>query len=53
VELLECLADLLVETARRKDAIERIADGDDPRVRLNVSREAAGVHQMLEHLRLV
>jgi hypothetical protein len=65
-ELLECLADLLVATARRKDAIDRVTDGSDPRVRealdrmlaleremLSVCREAASVHQMLAHLRLV
>jgi hypothetical protein len=32
VGLLECVADLLVETARRKDAIERVTDGGDQRV---------------------
>ena len=66
VELLECLADLIVETAHERQAIERSALSDDPRAPeaarrlaavegslIGVSTEAASVHQLLQHIRLI
>jgi hypothetical protein len=66
VELLECLADLIVETGHQREAIARLPDGGDPRVpetaaRIaaledglrSVSIEAATVHQLLQHLHLI
>jgi hypothetical protein len=66
VELLACLADLLVETTRQRQeiaesnaeedrraqgALERLADVE--RSLGEVSAEAASVHQLLQHLRLI
>jgi hypothetical protein len=65
-ELLECLADLLVETRRQREDIVQHRGTDDPRVRQAIARlagverslgevgvEAASVHQLLQHLRLI
>ena len=65
-ELLECLADLLVETARQRAEIMGSQGSDDPRVREPLERlthverslrelsfEAASVHQLLAHTRLI
>ena len=64
VELLECLADLLVATGRQMLQIAQAQDGDDPRVReatirlaglerslRELSSEAASIHQLLQHMR--
>jgi len=66
VELLDCLADLLVETRGERQRIQDANLGEDPRVseavrRLavvesslcDVATDAAGVHQQLQHLRLI
>ena len=66
VDLLDCLADLMVETAKRREAISRLPDSPDPRIRDAVERmlalqdamkqvrvEAASVHQLLEHSGLI
>ena len=63
VELLECLADLLVATDRQMLQIAQAQDGDDARVRAATERlaglgrslrelgaEAASVHQFLQHV---
>lgn len=65
-ELLECLADLLVEARRQRLTIAEHCDSDDLRVRDAIARvaalerslrdvgiEAASVHQLLEHVHLV
>jgi hypothetical protein len=65
-ELLECMADLLVETRQQRVEIERHAGSDDPRVReaitgltqlegslAAVGVETASVHQQLQHVHLV
>jgi hypothetical protein len=66
VELLECMADLLVETRRQRAEIARHRGSDDPRVRGAIARlseferslegvgaEAASVHQVLQHVHLI
>ena len=65
-ELLECMADLLVEVRRERLAIAEHFDSDDLRVREAIARvaaferslgdvgvEAASVHQLLQHVHLV
>jgi hypothetical protein len=65
-ELLECIADLLVETRSQRMEIAQHSGGDDPRVREAVARltelerslgevgmEAASVHQLLQHVHLL
>jgi hypothetical protein len=65
-ELLECLADLLVETAAQREVIERSSDRDDQLVRDAIERlievegalkrvglEAASAHQQLQHEHLI
>jgi hypothetical protein len=66
VELLECMADLLVETRGQRVVIAQYRGGDDPRVREATARltelerslaevgvEAASVHQLLQHVHLI
>jgi hypothetical protein len=66
VELLECMADLLVATGRQMLEIARAHDGHDPRVReatvrlaglerslRELSAEAASIHQLLQHMRAI
>jgi hypothetical protein len=66
VELLECLADLLVETDRQRARIVSLADvtywrahaalerlSELERVLKQVGLEAAAVHQLLQHERLI
>jgi hypothetical protein len=66
VELLECLADLLVETGHQRETIAKLPDGGDPRVTeaaarmavledglRSISVEAATVHQLLQHVHLI
>jgi hypothetical protein len=66
VELLECLADLLVETGLYRESIAARSASADPRVREALDRtvalersikqvgvDAATVHQLLEHIRLI
>lgn len=66
VELLECLADLVVAIPAQRKAISELADLNDPRVRQAVERlivlerelrglsvEAATVHQFLQHEHLI
>ena len=65
-ELLECMADLLVETRRQRAEIAQDPGSDDPRVaeaiaRLNelerslsdVAGRSASVHQLLQHVHLI
>ncbi len=65
LELLECMADLLVETRSQRIEIAR-HDGDDPRVHAAVAQltelersledvgvQAASVHQLLQHVHLI
>jgi hypothetical protein len=65
-ELLECVADRLVETGRERIEIARDGGSDDPRLRDAVARvaelecslgavgaEAACVHQLLQHVHLI
>jgi hypothetical protein len=65
-ELLECLADLLVETRKQRRDIARLRDSDDPRVPEAIARltdvqrslgevavETASVHQLLQHVHLI
>lgn len=65
-ELLECMADLLVETRRQRIEITRPYGSEDPRVREVITRltelegvigevgiEAASVHQLLQRVHLV
>jgi hypothetical protein len=65
-ELLEHMADLLVEARRKRVEIARYRDSHDPRVRAAVARlsglehalgevgvEAASVHQLLRRVRLI
>jgi hypothetical protein len=65
-ELLECMADLLVETRRQRVEIAEHRGSDDPRVREAIARlaelersiaevgvEAASVRQLLQHVHLV
>ena len=65
-ELLECMADLLVETHRQRMEIAHDPGSDDPRVaeaiaRLNelerslseVAVQSASVHQLLQHVHLI
>jgi hypothetical protein len=65
-ELLECMADLLVEARRQRVEIAQHRDSDDPRVRDAIARltelehslaevgvQAASVHQQLQHVRLI
>jgi hypothetical protein len=65
-ELLECLADLLVETRKQRTEIAQQLDTDDPRAPEAIARlaemerslgdvavEAASVHQRLQHLHLI
>jgi hypothetical protein len=65
-DLLECLADLLVETAEQRSAIERRAESPDGPTHDAVQRlmevesalkrvglEAATVHQLLQHEHLI
>jgi hypothetical protein len=64
--LLECLADLVVETGQQRGAIESLADpaGESPRDAIRrlaaleealkqVALEAAAVHQLLQHEHLI
>jgi hypothetical protein len=66
VELLACLADLLVETTRQRQEIAESHVEEDRRARealerlaevehslREVSAEGAAVHQLLQHLRLI
>src|ERR1700727_1277586 len=66
VELLDCLGDLRVGTARERAELTDSVDTDDPRLRQaiahltelesalgKVSLEAASVHQLLQHLHLI
>ena len=66
VELLECLAGLLVATGKQMLQIAQAQDGDDPRVReatirlaglerslRGLSGEAASIHQLLQHMRAI
>lgn len=65
-ELLECMADLLVEARRQRADISRLTGSEDPRGREAIARliglersirevgaEAASVHQLLQHVHLV
>jgi hypothetical protein len=65
-ELLECMADLLVETRKQRLEIAHGRGSDDPREREAIARltelessleevgvEAASVHQLLQHVHLV
>jgi hypothetical protein len=65
-ELLESIADLLVETRRQQALIAPNCDSNDPRVREAIARlaevarslkevavEAASVHQQLQHVHLI
>jgi hypothetical protein len=65
-ELLECMADLLVETRKQRANLPHHGGSEDPRVRKAIARlselelsleevavEAATVHQLLEHVHLV
>jgi hypothetical protein len=65
-ELLECMADLLVETGRQRVEIAQDPGSNDPRVaeaivRLNelecslseVAVQSASVHQLLQHVHLI
>jgi type VI protein secretion system component VasF len=65
-ELLECMADLLVETRRQHEEISQNPGNGDPLVTEAIARlaemersleaagiEAAGVHQLLQHLHLI
>lgn len=65
-ELLESIADLLVETRRQQTLIAPNCDSNDPRVREAIARlaevarslkevavEAASVHQQLQHVHLI
>ena len=65
-ELLECVADLLVETRRQRGDISQDPSSDDPRVTEAIARltelqrslgevgiEAASVHQLLQHVHLI
>jgi hypothetical protein len=66
VELLECLADLLVETDRQRIEIAQLPTESNPRGREAIERlaevqrslrevsvEAASVHQLLQRVRLI
>lgn len=65
-DLLECLADLVVETGQQRRAIEPVAEHADESTRENIRRlaaieetlkqvglEAAAVHQLLQHEHLI
>ena len=65
-ELLECMADLLVETRRQRVEIAQHLGSDEPRVRAAIARltelerslgevgvEAASAHHLLQHIHLV
>ena len=65
-ELLECMADLLVETRKQRQEIAQSRGSDDPREREAIARlielegsleavgvEAASVHQLLQHIHLM
>jgi hypothetical protein len=65
-ELLECMADLLVETRRQREEIAQHYGSDDLRVSEAIARltelqrsleevgvEAASAHQMLQHIHLI
>jgi hypothetical protein len=66
-DLLQCMADLLVETAKqRTDLAQHQRDNDDPRVRDAIARlyelesslaevgaKAAAVHQQLQHVHVI
>jgi hypothetical protein len=65
-ELLECMADLLVEARLQREEIAQDLAGDDPRVREAIARltdverslgdvgiEAASVHQLLQRIHLI
>ena len=65
-ELLECMADLLIETRRQRVDIAHDRRSDDPRVRDAITRlaelerslgdvgaEAATVPQVLQHVHLI
>jgi hypothetical protein len=65
-ELLECLADLLVEARRQRVEIGQTGASEDPRARELITRitelerligkvgvEAASVHQLLQHVHLI
>jgi hypothetical protein len=66
VELLECVAELLVETRRQREDIQQHSGSDDPRLPEAIALmteveqsiremgvEAASVHQLLQHMRLI
>jgi hypothetical protein len=66
VELLECVAELLVETRRQREDIQEHSRSDDPRLPEAIALmteveqsiremgvEAASVHQLLQHMRLI
>jgi hypothetical protein len=65
-ELLECMADLLVETRRQREEISQDPGNDDPRVTEAIARlaemersltavgiDAASVHQLLQHVHVI
>jgi len=65
-DLLECLADLLVEVGQQRAAAAQLADGAGPGAREALDRlawleqavkgtalEAASIHQLLQHERLI
>jgi hypothetical protein len=65
-ELLECMADLLVQARRQRAELAEHWGSDDPRVPEAIARlvelerslgqvgvEAASVHQLLQHVRLI
>jgi hypothetical protein len=65
-ELLECLADLLIEVGQQRVALARLVDGSGPVAREAIERlgwlegavkgmgvEAASIHQLLQHEQLI
>jgi hypothetical protein len=65
-ELLECMADLLVEARKQREGVAQHRGSNDPRVREAIARlaelerslgdvgvEAASVHQLLQHVHLI
>jgi hypothetical protein len=65
-DLLECLADLLIEVGHQRAAVAQLADGAGPadrealerlawleRAVKNMGIEAASIHQLLQHEQLI
>ncbi len=65
-DLLECLADLLIEVGHQRAAVAQLADGSGPASREALERlawleravkgmgvEAASIHQLLQHEQLI